>query len=106
MEVCKKSFLFNWVIFRVPAANFQGFYVLLQPQEETHHFSMEIYVAHPQNKIPSLFLGGWRWGVDRLDFHESLNLESTTWVNQHDVSAPEPWPQDLVMGIGGRWRRS
>ena len=52
----------------------------------------------PQKKMPSLFLGGWRWGVDRLDSHESLNLESTTWVNQHAVSVP----QDLVMGIGGQ----
>ena len=68
---------------------------------------MEIYVAQRPTPRKNTILNFLRDGVglvDRLDFHESLNLESTTWVNQHAVSAPEPWPEDLVMGIGGRWR--
>ena len=64
---------------------------------------MEIYVADPQKKYHPYFLGDGCWGVDRLDFHESLNLESTTWVKVNMLFRRRIWWWESVARCRRSW---
>ena len=98
MEVWKKSFLFNWVIFRFQPLIFRGFMFYCNLRKKHIIFPWKSTWPTPRKNTilisGGMALGGWH----RLDFHESLNLESTTWVKVNMLFRRRIW----LMGIGGQ----